>query len=268
MSGVNVSEWQCRTRLSSQKRAGGARSATCASSRACRIDAVAARAGSRAPRVRFSVRATVAARCITVRRHSAREPAPSARERVPAHTRASRALYVTRDHRALSRPDDPLTGLECYTFVVLRFGFGFWLCRRRSGGGGPAVGRRSRSGIADVARASRRQRGARAACSQRGHHPARPLDTQHCTIIRSDMKNLAPLLAVPISEYVVTFISLLAAATLLSWTTEGRSARRWSAGERGRRVHCRALSLPHTPAHSLLAAIDIVCVVCRRALRP
>lgn len=33
------------------------------------------------------------------------------------------------------------------------------------------------------------------------------------------MKNLAPFLAVPISEYVVTFISLEAAATLPSWTT-------------------------------------------------
>lgn len=39
---------------------------------------------------------------------------------------------------------------------------------------------------------------------------------------RSDMKNLAHLLAVPISNRVVTFISLVAVATLISRTT-GRS---------------------------------------------
>ncbi|CAG4935099.1 unnamed protein product [Colias eurytheme] len=67
---------------------------------------------------------------------------------------------------------------------------------------------------------------------------------QHWIIIRSDMKNLAPLLAVPISEYVVTFISLAAATTLLSWTTEGRPARRWLAEDRGRR-ECRRARFPH-----------------------
>ncbi|OWR50847.1 hypothetical protein KGM_202533 [Danaus plexippus plexippus] len=60
------------------------------------------------------------------------------------------------------------------------------------------------------------------------------------------MKNLDQLLAVPISEYVVTFISLVAAATLLSRTTEGRSARKWSAGEGGRKEYRRARFQYHT----------------------
>ncbi|CAB3244534.1 unnamed protein product [Arctia plantaginis] len=63
---------------------------------------------------------------------------------------------------------------------------------------------------------------------------------------RSVMKNPGHLLAVPISEHVVTFISLVAAVTLLSRTTEGRSARRWLAGERGRGACGRA----HFPHHT------------------
>ncbi|CAG4965673.1 unnamed protein product [Parnassius apollo] len=86
--------------------------------------------------------------------------------------------------------------------------------------------------------------------SARGPHATQPTSSapsKHIyprLIIRSDMKNLAYLLAVPISELVVPFISLVAAATLLSCTTEGRSARTWSAGDRGRR-ECRRARFPH-----------------------
>ncbi|RVE54293.1 hypothetical protein evm_001120 [Chilo suppressalis] len=39
------------------------------------------------------------------------------------------------------------------------------------------VNRRDNCAEADVARAPRPERGARAACGRRGHHPARPLET-------------------------------------------------------------------------------------------
>ncbi|CAG9116848.1 unnamed protein product [Plutella xylostella] len=56
-----------------------------------------------------------------------------------------------------------------------------------------------------------------------------------CRRVRSDMKNLAHCLAVPISDHVVTFISLVAAAALPSRTTVRRSGGRWQAGVRSAR---------------------------------
>ncbi|CAH2049416.1 unnamed protein product, partial [Iphiclides podalirius] len=80
--------------------------------------------------------------------------------------------------------------------------------------------------------------------SARGGLASLPNHTEYTRFhIRSDMKNLEQLLAVPISE-LVTFTSLANAATLLTWTKEGRSARKWSAGDRGRRA-CRRARFPH-----------------------
>ncbi|KAI8434154.1 hypothetical protein MSG28_012275 [Choristoneura fumiferana] len=72
---------------------------------------------------------------------------------------------------------------------------------------------------ADVVRATR-DTAARALAGRSGQRTARDLDRTLSTIYgRSDMKNLAHLLAVPISEHELTFISLVAAATLLSRTS-------------------------------------------------
>ncbi|CAK1542098.1 unnamed protein product [Leptosia nina] len=190
------------------------------------IDA-AARARACAPRLRFSSPSDGGGALHNFVAALRARPYPERQPRArPTRRHAQRALSrPLRNARSLKRRRKRERIRFGVIISVLRFGFRrFWLyfCKELECGG-PAVGRRGGK-IADVARAPTQQ---------------------------SDMKNLAPLLAVPISEYVVTFISLVAAATLFSWTTEGRSARRWLAEDRGRRECSRARFPYHThpPIH-------------------